>query len=150
MPDNKWYRKKYQGSTQHFSATCENPKQRCCDTVPFQTHCSGKTREHFGHRQALKQFDSTMGLRSQVQLTLKEEVSVLKVQTSSPVHVKQFQNKAALKSGMVLNVFLDAFTKALNSDPELFQYANVLYRISAYINQSCVWQRSIICVIKSQ
>lgn len=105
-------------------------------TVPFQIHCSGKTREHFGHRQALKQFDSTMSLRSQVQLTLKEEVSVLKVQTSSPMHVKQFQNKAALKSDMVLNVFLDAFTKALNSDPELFQYANVLYRISAYINQS--------------
>lgn len=52
------------------------------------------------------------------------------------MHVKQFQNKAALKSDMVLNVFLDAFTKALNSDPELFQYANVLYRISAYINQS--------------
>lgn len=34
--------------------------------------------------------------------------------------MKQFQNKAASKSDVVLNVFLDAFTKVFSSDPECF------------------------------
>lgn len=105
LPYNKWNRKN-QGSTQNISAdrrmqwkcrkgslflrsaAYEDPKQRYWDMVPFQTYCSDKTRESFGHRQVLKQFDSTMGPTSHAQLTLKERVSVLRIKTSSPMPCK--------------------------------------------------------------
>lgn len=60
------------------------------------------------------------------------------------------QNEAALKSDVVLNMFHNALTKAIITDLELLKHPNVLYRISAYINRSYIWQRSLTFLIKGE